>query len=74
MFYDNTVHFTSLISQPSLSYLKASGLDLSCVLVEVHVSEHHDAGEKESCRVGEILASNVWSSAVNSLRGDRQYY
>ena len=71
MFNDSTLHFTGLDSLrfSASSYLKASCLNLSCVLVEVHVSEHHNTGQEESCWVGEILASNVWCSAVNSLRG-----
>merc|ERR1719211_471269 len=37
------------------------------MIVQVHVSQHHHAGEKKCRGVSEILPSNVWSSSVDSL-------
>lgn len=43
------------------------GFNLVGVLVQAHVSQHHDGAEEESSGVGESLASDIGSGAVNSL-------
>ena len=42
-------------------------LDSVGMVVELHVTQHHDGGEKESGGVGQSLASNVRGRAVDSL-------
>lgn len=42
-------------------------LDAGSVLVETHVTEHHERREEESGGVGEALAGNVGSGAVDGL-------
>jgi len=38
------------------------------VLVELHVSEHHDGRHEESGGISLVLASNVGGSAVDGLK------
>ena len=37
-------------------HLEASGLNLSSVVVEIHVTEHHHTGEEQRGGVGQVLA------------------
>lgn len=37
------------------------------MLVQAHVSQHHDGAEKESSWVGKSLASDIWCGTVDSL-------
>lgn len=46
---------------------ESSLLDLGSVIEEVHVTKHHDTGEKESGRVGLSLSSDIRSGTVNSF-------
>ena len=38
------------------------------MIIEVHVSEHHDTGEEEGGGVGQVLAGNVGGCAVDCLK------
>lgn len=42
------------------------------VVVEAHVSQHHDGGEEESGGVGERLAGDIWGGTVNGFE-DRAF-
>lgn len=48
--------------------LQGSLLDLVGKVVEVHVSQHKDRGEQESSGVGLVLASDIGSGTVDSLK------
>lgn len=42
-------------------------LNLGGVVVQAHVSQHHNGGEKQGSWVSKTLTSNVWSRAVDGL-------
>lgn len=42
-------------------------LNVGSLLVQAHVSQHHDRAKKKRGGVGELLASNVGCGAVNSF-------
>ena len=58
------------ITSESLAFgegVKDGLLDAIGVVVEAHMTEHHDGGEEESSRVGEALAGNVGGGTVDGL-------
>lgn len=48
-----------------LDYGEASSLDLVSVCVQLQVSQHHDGGEQQSGRVGQILAGDIGSGSMD---------
>ena len=49
-------------------HLEAGSLNLVRMLMQVHVSKHHHAGEEKGGGIGKILASNVWCGAMDSFK------
>lgn len=58
------------ISSQHLSFLQRvedGRLDAQSVVIEAHVSQHHDGGEKESGRVGKGFALNIGGGSVDGF-------
>ena len=49
-------------------HLEAGSLNLVRMLMQVHVTKHHDAGEEESGGVGKVFAGNVRSSSMDGFK------
>ena len=69
---DTTISHLALITPRHdydliLTHLEGGPLDLVRVLVKVHVSQHHHAGQQQRGGVGQVLAGDVGGSAVHRL-------
>lgn len=50
---------------------KAGSLDLVSMSVQLQMSQHHDGGQQQSGRIGQILAGDIGSGSVD-LRKEKK--